>query len=226
MQWSRFSGGSGAPIWTLYACGLDPQLISVTYSALLHHEWPSPSDPQPSKFPSMIWSTNYSRLASLTLFTMFFAGRAYAPKCIIDGQNIQDWLQDRYISSCVKLAERIRDAGDLADTIVVGWDSMNEPGDGMIGRENVGEIPKEQQLKLGPMPTPWESMRMGMGEKIEVDNWEFTAMGPSKSGRVVLDPKGAKVWLKPEEEETRGGGKWGWKRDEGWKLGECSEWIS
>lgn len=53
-QWSRFSGGSGAPLWTLVAAGLNPQNFHATEGAILHSHWPDPA-----KFPFMLWSSNY-----------------------------------------------------------------------------------------------------------------------------------------------------------------------
>ncbi|RXK41423.1 hypothetical protein M231_01329 [Tremella mesenterica] len=214
--WSRFSGGSGAPLWTIYACGIDPRHITPTYGALLHNEYP-----QPSQFPSMIWSTNYTRLVSQTIFTLFFAGRMFAPKCIIDGMNIQDYLQDHFIRACEKLAMKIAEAGDLYDSCVIGWDSMNEPGEGMICKGDLSVVPRDQQLKKGVTPSPFEGMKLGMGQAVEVDNWAFGPLGPYKVGKEVLDPEGTKLWLEPDEEESRGGGKWGWKRGESWQLGIC-----
>ena len=63
----------------------------------------------------MIWSTNYGRLAIQTLFTLFFAGAHFAPKCVIDGVNIQEYLQSHYIKAFGQLADRIRDARDLME---------------------------------------------------------------------------------------------------------------
>lgn len=83
--WSRFSGGSGAPYWTFIAAGMDPKTFQATQAALVHNTWPSGE-----KFPDMIWSTNYDRMAAATMFTLFFAGRDFAPNAIIDGVNIQD----------------------------------------------------------------------------------------------------------------------------------------
>jgi hypothetical protein len=170
----------------------------------------------------MIWATNYTRLLSHTVWTLFFAGKAFAPKCIIDGMNIQDWLQEKFINAVSVLAERIAQEGGLLDEVVIGWDSMNEPGDGLVGYEDLSVVPKDQRLKKGPTPTAFDGMKLGMGQAVEVDVWEFTQMGPKNGGRVVMDPKGVKLWLKPEEEATRGGGKWGWKRSDEWKLGACS----
>lgn len=83
--WSRYSGGSGAPYWTFIAAGMDPKRFSVTEAALVHNTFPNPTE-----FPKMIWSTNYDRLAVATMFILFFAGKHFAPKAIINGQNIQD----------------------------------------------------------------------------------------------------------------------------------------
>lgn len=102
---------------------------------------------------------------------------------------------------------------------------MNEPGEGMVGRGNLAVIPADQRLKKGPSPTPFDGMRLGMGEAVEVDVFDFTQLGPRNAGKQTLDPKGVKLWLKPEEEAVRGGGKWGWKRGSEWKLGTCGESI-
>ncbi|THH26751.1 hypothetical protein EUX98_g7434 [Antrodiella citrinella] len=221
--WSRFSGGSGAPYWTLPACGIEPRNITPTQAAIIHCEYPNASNPNPAEMPAMIWSTNYGRLAIQTLFTLFFAGNDFAPKCVIDGVNIQDYLQSHYIKAFGKLADRIRDAGDLMDDCVLGWDSLNEPFEGFCGYPDLNAYPSEQTstLKKGTFPTPAQSLRLGMGQAQTLDTWTFGAFGPKKSGRTTVDPKGVRLWLDPAAEPDGVHSTWGWKRDAGWKVGSC-----
>ncbi|EDN97342.1 hypothetical protein SS1G_11867 [Sclerotinia sclerotiorum 1980 UF-70] len=210
--WSRFSGGSGAPMWTLYACGLDPEKFAVTEAAVVHNTYPDPEN-----FPKMIWSTNYTRLACQTIFTFFFAGRDFAPKCIIDGKNIQDYLQDHFVNACAHLARRIHEAGDLENEVVIGWESMNEPNRGLVGWADISTIPSEQKLQKGTSPTAFQAMLTGSGRACEISTWDFGGMGPYKSGQVLVDPQGETAWLPSDYDESR----YSYKRDPGWKLGEC-----
>ncbi|KAL5612006.1 hypothetical protein BROUX41_000431 [Berkeleyomyces rouxiae] len=210
--WARFCGGSGAPLWTIYACGLNPQSFLATEAAIVQNTYPNPDD-----FPKMIWSTNYWRLAAATIFTLFFGGRDFAPKCIINGINIQDFLQGHFIAAVSHLNRRIREAGDLHDTCVVGWESMNEPNRGLVGYQDICTIPKEHPLKKGTCPTIWQAILTGSGRSCEIDVWEMGGMGPYKTGTRLVDPLGEKAWLPPDYDESR----YNYKRDPGWKLGEC-----
>jgi hypothetical protein len=210
--WSRFSGGSGAPLWTVYACGLNPEAFSATQAAFVHNIYPDPA-----KFPKMLWSTNYCRLACQTLFTLFFAGKDFAPNAIIDGKNIQDYLQEHYIAMCKHLARRIHEAGDLEDECVIGWESLNEPNRGYVGWQDLTVVPSEQRLRKGTVPTGWQAMLTGSGRAVEIDTYEFGSFGPYKNGRELVDPRGTSVWLPADYDDT----KYGWKRDPTWRLGEC-----
>ncbi|KAK4098709.1 glycoside hydrolase family 5 protein [Parathielavia hyrcaniae] len=210
--WSRFTGGSGAPMWTLYAAGLNPQSFAATEAAIVHNTYP-----EPDAFPKMIWSTNYYRLAAATMFTLFFAGRDFAPKCIINGMNIQDYLQGHFLRACAHLARRIQEAGDIENDVVFGWESLNEPNKGMIGYEDISVIPKEQALKKGTCPTIWQTILTGSGRAVEVETWDMGGLGPYKVGRALIDPHGEIAWLPAGYDDSR----YGFKRDPGWKLGEC-----
>ncbi|KAI0044121.1 glycoside hydrolase family 5 protein [Auriscalpium vulgare] len=220
--WSRFNGGSGAPYWTLLACGMNPRNFTATQASILHNEYPIAHQPDPASVPAMMWSTNYGHLATQTLFTLFFAGRDFAPKCIIDGMNIQDYLQKHYIEAFGQLADRIRDAGDLLEDCVVGWDSMNEPAEGFVGYPDLNSLPDHQTstLKKGPTPTPAQSLRLGMGQAQTVENWTFNTFGPKQSGTVTVDPKGLTIWADPLMEPEGVHPRYGWTRDPGWRLGE------
>ncbi|ESK92278.1 glycoside hydrolase family 5 protein [Moniliophthora roreri MCA 2997] len=223
--WSRFSGGSGAPYWTLIACGINPRNITATQAAIIHCEYPLAHDPDPASLPAMVWSTNYGRLLSQTIFTLFFAGKDFAPKCIIDGKNIQDYLQEHYIEAMGQLADRIRDtASDLLDDCVIGWDSMNEPFEGLCGWDDLNVNPTAQgsTLKKGTYPTPAQSFRLGMGQAQTVEHWTFGMFGPRRNGSVSIDPKGLKIWAEPDIEDAEGvHPKWGWRRSKEWQLGTC-----
>ncbi|MCJ1320727.1 hypothetical protein MMC15_006068 [Xylographa vitiligo] len=210
--WSRFSGGSGAPMWTLYATGLNPRTFAATEAAIVHNTYPDPA-----KFPKMIWSTNYTRLAAQVMFTLFFAGKDFAPKAIINGKNIQDFLQGHFIDACRHLAQRIHEAGDLENEVVIGWESMNEPNRGLLGCPDLSTIPADQQLQKGTSPTAWQAILTGSGRSCEVNTWDFGGLGPYKSGTQLVDPKGESAWLPADYDDSR----YGWKRDPGWKLGQC-----
>ncbi|CBQ67652.1 conserved hypothetical protein [Sporisorium reilianum SRZ2] len=218
---SRFTGGSGAPYWTLIACGLNPRNFTPTQAAYIQAEWPNPQNPNPAEFPDMLWATNYTRLGAATLSVLFFAGKHFAPRCIIDGVNIQDWLQSHFLGACRQLLQRIVDAGDLVDGCVIGWDSVNEPNQTYIGLDRISSIPASWQLKKGPVPTPLQSFRLGAGQAQTLENWNFGAMGPKRDGSVTVDPKGTMAWLTEDEDRVQGGNRWGWKRDDAWPLGQC-----
>ena len=100
--------------------------------------------------PKMIWATNYTRLACQVIFTCFFGGRDFAPKAIIDGKNIQDYLQDHFVGACGYLARKIQEAGNLENDVVIGWESMNEPNRGLIGWQDITVVPSEQKLQKRP----------------------------------------------------------------------------
>ena len=90
--WSCFSGGDGAPGWTLEVAGFDLTRLHTTGAAFLHQEHGDP-------FPRMVWPTNYNKLAAATMFTLFFAGDDFAPQFKIDGVPVQEYLQSHYIQA-------------------------------------------------------------------------------------------------------------------------------
>lgn len=220
--WSRFSGGSGAPMWTFYAAGLQPTRFYATEAALLHNMPLFHHPHEPEEYPKMIWPSNYKRLASMVMFTLFFSGKNYFPQLIINGVNIQDYLQQTYFDAISYFWNRIFEA--LPDLFkkgcILGFELMNEPNCGLMGHDHLKHIPGKQQLRVGTTPTVYQSLKLGMGFACEVDVYKITITGPQKDGTKVIDPEGACAWLSPDEAAIVDK-KYGWTRDPRWKLGEC-----
>ncbi|KAK9446877.1 glycoside hydrolase superfamily [Limtongia smithiae] len=210
--WSRFSGGSGAPMWTLYAAGLDPTTFSANEAALVQNTWPDPGN-----FPRMTWATNYERCACATMFTLFFAGRDFAPKAIIDGMNIQDYLSKHFLAATQHLAERMYADSAMTDDFVLGWESWNEPNRGYLGIDDITVFPADSKLRVHTSPTPFEGMRLASGRTVDVPVFGFGAFGPYKVGMQAVNVSATSSWLSPSYDDSR----YGWRRDAGWALGEC-----
>ncbi|RPB25090.1 glycoside hydrolase [Terfezia boudieri ATCC MYA-4762] len=179
--WSRLSGGSGAPAWTFSLVGLDPHKFHATFtSALL------PSDTQQSnsfesaeyifsepdlpvqqtplsKPSSHLWPTNYSKLSTATMFTMFFAGPTFAPKATISipgkgEKNAGEVMQDAYINAFRYVARKLAGL-----ECILGWDIMNEPHPGFIGLKSLAYWNQDTELHLGVMPNGVQGMVLASG---------------------------------------------------------------
>lgn len=165
-------------------------MFTSSFSAIVQNTYPDPSH-----YPKMIWPTNYWKLAAATMFTLFFGGRVFAPDCLVEGINIQDWLQNHYCQAVAELAKAICKIPGLSDHVVIGYDTLNEPSMGWIGVEDITHIPPEQELRKGLTPTPFQAMKLGMGYAVsEVEEWDMTVIGPQKVADRALDPKGVKAW--------------------------------
>lgn len=178
--WSRFTGGDGAPGWTLELAGFEIKNLHPSGAAIVHNVHGDP-------FPRMIWPTNYQKLAAATMFTLFFGGRDFAPNFHIAGVQIQDYLQDHYINSILKIVEKLKKYDN-----VIGYDSLNEPSNGWIGlpdlRKNHG------QLKLGEMPTPWQSILLGDGRQQEVEIWKVQMLALRLTDWKMINQKEVRAW--------------------------------
>ncbi|KAI8916174.1 glycoside hydrolase superfamily [Gorgonomyces haynaldii] len=189
--WSRFSGGSGAPGWTFDLAGLDPRNFAAGNAAIVQNTFP-----EPAKFPKMIWSTNYFKLAAGTMFTLFFGGSTFAPQCKVNGESVQEFLQRHYIDAVCHLAKFIVNTPGLKDDVVMGYDTLNEPSSGFIElNDDITKIPHLQELKNGLTPTFMQSVILGNGQPVDnVQYWELSAVGPQKTGEQRVDPKGIRCW--------------------------------
>lgn len=220
--WSRFLGGSGAPLWTFYAAGLQPTRFSATEAAILHN------DPRFEKgrtdsdvYPKMLWTSNYTRLALMTMFTLFFSGATYFPHLKINGVNIQQYLQTRLQMSLERLWKAVvsKLPEMVNDGTILGFELLNEPNCGLVGHDHMSYVPASQQLRIDTCPTVYQCFRLGMGLPAEVDVYKISVAGPQKDGVRMVDPRGQRAWLS-EEEMHKFDRKYGWKRS-GWNAGRC-----
>jgi hypothetical protein len=179
--WSRFTGGDGAPLWTIEAAGMDVTKFKETGAAIVHNTYGDP-------FPRMIWYTNYYKLSAATMFTLFYGGKDFAPDLKVEGENIQEYLQSHYINALKKVAEKVKDLPN-----VIGFELMNEPSSGYIGIEDI-TVPYEMEL-VGDAPTPFESMMLGAGIPVDVEHFEAGTFGINSKGRVMRNDNRASVWM-------------------------------
>ncbi len=192
--WSRFTGGDGAPGWTLEAVGMRPEKLVETGAAVVHNQVPGP-------FPRMIWPTNYSKLGAATMFTLFFGGRDFAPNLQINGQSAQDYLQAHYIESMRQLALALKGLPNVA-----GFDTLNEPSLGYIGRGNLTQ-PFGMVMK-GEMPSALQSWALGEGIPQEVELWDMGMTGARLLDHRLLNEQRARLWAEGCEDVWRAHGVW------------------
>ena len=178
--WSRFTGGSGAPGWTLEAVGFDLTKLRATGAAMLY-DWKA------NRPPLLIWATNYARLAPATMFTLFWAGNEFAPATKINGIPAQEFLQQHYLNAFSQVAARMRDMPH-----VVGYEVMNEPSRGYIGWKNLRSA---GQFRYWPTPSPYQAMLLGSGY-------------PQRVWLKMTNPHRERVWLSDYEDVWKQNGVW------------------
>ena len=129
--WSRMTGGDGAPCWLFDKVGIDYRKLAESDSAhVMQHLYDyTRGGRQEDRYPTMSWSQNARRPANGIMWTLFFAGRDFAPSLVVDGRNVQDYLQEHYLGAQLEIARRVRDLPN-----VMGFDSLNEPHWGWIGQ--------------------------------------------------------------------------------------------
>lgn len=192
--WSRFTGGDGAPGWTLEAVGFAMHNFQATAAAIVHQTHGDP-------FPRMIWATNYNRLACATMFTLFFAGNSLAPKTLIEGEPVQDYLQRHYFGAIQQVALRLKDMPH-----VVGYDTLNEPSRGYIGFPDLTGV--HYRLRNGLTPTPYQAMLLGWGFTQTLQEWDLGIRGNHISGEITVSPDGVRAWQDGRECVWRSNGVW------------------
>ncbi|KAJ0408179.1 hypothetical protein ATCC90586_006489 [Pythium insidiosum] len=186
--WSRFTGGDGAPLWTLECLGLEPRHFEATKSALCMETCGLP----PTEFPKMIWPTNYFKYATATMFTLFWGGQRFAPKCHVNGVQVQEFLQSHFIDAMAELAQAL-----VGLKNIVGFGPMNEPSAGYIGVEDLSKCFHDNELRYDLAPTPFQGMCLADGIAQTVASWsngikQHVFHRPDKYVRI--NPHGKRAW--------------------------------
>jgi hypothetical protein len=86
---------------------------------------------------------------------------------------------------------------------------LNEPGKGFIGHPNLMRL--DNAVKVGSMPSPYQSMVLGSGFAQAVEVWEIGLTGFRRVGSRILNQKRVRAWL-PERECI-------WREQGVWDLG-------
>lgn len=176
--WSRWTGGDGAPAWTLEKVGFALDKLDASAAAFTQQKWSG-------HYPGMVWNSNNARLAAGTMWTLFFAGDDFAPKTLIDGVPVQQYLQSHFIAALSKVAEVLKDESN-----VLGFDVLNEPSVGFVGVQDVRDIGPNCYY-VGWRVDAWSAMKMGAGETCTVDYFEsFMAI----DGTRKLNTENACAW--------------------------------
>jgi hypothetical protein len=201
--WSRMSGGDGAPGWTFEAVGLD---FTKFHAAGAAHVMQAKYDyarggRQEDRYPMMSWGQNYRMPANAIMWTLFFAGRDFAPDFKIEGQNSQDYLQGHYLGAMRAVARRVKHMDH-----VLGFDTLNEPSTGWIGKElsyrHLERSNKnDRPVTPGPAWSALDGLLVAQGQARTIPHLAFdpAKMKVGQVGENVVNPDGVNIWLPGHE---------------------------
>ena len=123
---------------------------------------------------------------------MFFGGNVFAPHLRIQNVPAQDFLQNHFFSAIQQLIQAIV-ANNLHDTVVLGYDTFNEPLPGYIGVQDLSKL-APFKMTLGPTPTLFQGFLLGDGNTVTIDTYKRSPLGFSKDKKIQANPKGVRAW--------------------------------
>lgn len=194
--WSRMSGGDGAPGWTFEAAGLDFSLFDKADAALvMQYRYDQQLGGRQASYPVMSWGGNYSMPANALMWTFFWAGGALAPDHHWQGRNIQDVLQDCYLGAMAVVARSVAHLGN-----VIGFDTLNEPGPGLVGKH----LTRPMRHVRSAVWTPLDTLAAASG---------FSRVLPimragQKTGDFIANKARVSIWRDGVEDPFRSLGVW------------------
>lgn len=210
--WSRMSGGSGAPGWVFEKLGMDFGKFDAAGAAhVMQHryDYSSPVARQESRYPMMSWALNYLMPVNGIVWTAFFAGATLTPQWKIDGRNVQEYLQQHYFGAVRALAERLRELPN-----VIGFDSLNEPGQGWIGQRLSGSPPEENPfgpsvLRQAPAWTPLQGLKVARGLSVSLPMVTGTTPdGKPVHAQLQVNQERVPIWLPGVADPFEQAGAW------------------
>jgi len=178
--WSRWTGGDGAPAWTLEKLGMDLNIIDAAGAAITWQRYSENHNGKP--YPQMLWPVNYNLYAASTMFTLFFGGNTFAPQVKIDNESAQDFLQERYLAAFRHCYKRLKNCKAIA-----GWGVMNEPHPGFIGYQDLNGL-ENTALAQGPVPSPFQAMAAASCHCVEVPVYSPWLKGSIVTGKRKINP--------------------------------------
>ena len=210
--WSRMSGGDGAPGWVFEAVGLN--LAAFDDADAVHvmqqrYDYASSEARQEDRYPMMSWPRNYQMPVNGVMWTAFFAGATLTPDWLVDGKNVQDFLQDAYLGAVRAVAARVRHLPN-----VLGFDSLNEPGLGWVGqklstRRTGPDGANATPVWSGPSWTPLDALKVARGLKVVVPVFERDDAHELKfAGETTLNAGGVSIWLNDGPDPFEAAGAW------------------
>ena len=179
--WSRYTGGSGAPAWTMDAIGMDIDNFEACCASINY------TKRKRVPLGHLFWATNADRYAAKTMYTLFFGGGTYAPNFLINGDNVQYFLQDNYIKAISACAKKINHHSHI-----IGYDLINEPHLGYIGNKNLSKY--SGLFRLGPSPLPIQSFALAEGYTQSIDIYQKKLFSLKKTSTRKISPNKKSVW--------------------------------
>ncbi|MDY6943761.1 MAG: cellulase family glycosylhydrolase [Pseudomonadota bacterium] len=198
--WSRMTGGDGAPGWVFEKVGIDYTRLGDADAAFVmqyEYDYQDPRPRQNDNYPQMSWASNYGLAANGILWTLFFGGRDFAPQFTIDGKNVQDYLQGHFFGAQAAVAERVAHMPH-----VMGFDVLNEPSAGWIGRPmsvRHTEVTEEDRRPVlpGVAWSPFDGLRSARGMRLELPHMAISVLrrGMVQKGTRVVNSGRVSIWM-------------------------------
>ncbi len=151
--------------------------------------------PRQAAYPQMSWGSNHRLPANGIMWTLFWSGRLFTPHFQVEGRNVQDFLQGRYLGAMDQVAARLAHMPH-----VLGFDSLNEPGIGWmtapLSYRHLAPSPEHpERPRVGPALAPIDSLAIAQGATVTAPLLIRAPDGrAAPTGTATLNPRGVRIW--------------------------------